>query len=183
MPRMSVDELAFELLSSYPEGVDVDHMISRCEAEGLRLDAVSRRYDELQWQAEEIAFRTVETVVPKSVIDLTGLESTRMRIKGQAFWVTVAERSEFGGVEYWLVREPKNEHDSNAVAVYGRGRKLGYVSAARAALLAPLLDSMRAEAFAVTKTGASAEQGTRMWVDIPKVDALRKFVRSYGRHG
>lgn len=42
-----------------------------------------------------------------------------------------------------LVREPKNEHDSNAIAVFAEaaGGKAGFVPASPAKRLAPLLDA------------------------------------------
>lgn len=50
------------------------------------------------------------------------------------------DREAYSGREYPLVREPENKHDSNAVAVYGRGRKVGYLSTAKAAGVGPELD-------------------------------------------
>lgn len=176
---MTVNQLAGELFEKYPNELEFDYAWKRCEAEGLSLADVDRRYDELKYAAAEIAQRTVQTFKPKSVVDLTELDSVRMRVKSQAFWVTAAERSKFSGGDFWLVREPTNEHDASAVAVYGRGRKLGYVSSARAAMIAPFLDALPGDAFKVAGAGIG-EQGTRMWVDVPKVDALRKFTRTSG---
>ena len=53
---------------------------------------------------------------------------------------------------------------------------MGHLSAARAASLTPLLDQLGGEAYRVTGTGVTANS-TVLWVDVPKVDALRKFVR------
>ena len=87
------------------------------------------------------------------------------------------ERAKYGGTEYALVREPNNPHDSDAVAVYGKGRKVGYLSAAKAAAVAPSLDAMGAGAYRV---GGTSVQGNsiRLWVDVPKVPGLREFVRA-----
>lgn len=101
----------------------------------------------------------------------------RTRIKGSAYYVTDVERDRYGGREYLLVREPDNAVDASAVAVYGRGRKVGHLSAARSAALAPLLDELGADAYRVTGTGTSANSMI-LWIDAPKVDALRKFVRA-----
>lgn len=108
------------------------------------------------------------------VRDLRQLTSKRVRIVGSSNWVIDAERSKYGGSEYLLVREPKNEYDPNAVAVYGKGRKVGYVSAAKAASFAPILDSLPEDAFLVSGT-STVEGSLRLWVDLPSVPALRKM--------
>ncbi len=175
--RMTVDELADELFAEFPDGIDPETLWDRCEAAGLRMEDVDRRMDEVRYAADELAARTVETLTPSSIVDLSDLDSVRMRIKGQSHWVTVAERKEFGGVEYWLVREPRNKYDKNAVAVYGQGRKVGYISAARAAMLAAMLDEVGADAYLVGGANG-ADMGIRQWVDVPKVEALRSYVRT-----
>jgi HIRAN domain len=121
----------------------------------------------------------VETVKPESLsqCDLRSLSSVRARIKGSANWVTESGRSKFGGTEYLLVREPTNKADSSAVAIYGKGRKVGYVSAAKAAAFAPLLDSMPEDAFVVGGT-STVENSIRLWVDLPTMPALREFTAS-----
>lgn len=111
------------------------------------------------------------------VLDLRELPSTRLRIKGSANWVTDLERGTFGGTEYLLVREPKNRFDKSAVAVHGKGRKVGYVSAAKAAALAPILDPLPFDAFQVSGTSV-IENSIRLWVDIPKIVELRQFVKT-----
>lgn len=107
-------------------------------------------------------------------VDLRGLPSSRFRIVGTAHWVTDAERRTYSAQEYELVREPNNEHDTRAVAVYGRGRKVGYLSAAKAAGLAPELDRLGEAAFVVGGDSVT-EHSIRMWVDIPRLPALRAF--------
>lgn len=89
------------------------------------------------------------------------------------------ERGKYLGTEYLLVREPDNPADRFAIAVYGNRRRVGYVSAKRAALLAPLLDSVEADAFAVAgaTTRAHADAALRAWVDLPRVPALRAHLR------
>lgn len=170
----SAAALARELLAENPDGVPVDVLVGRAEAAGLDVQAVDRVLDQLA----EVAAVTVRTVKPAAlrVVDLSGLDSVRTRIKGSGYWVTDAERRRFGGREYLLVCEPDNEADPHAVAVYGKGRKVGHLSAARAASLTPLLDQLGGEAYRVTGTGVTANS-TVLWVDVPKVDALRKFVR------
>ena len=109
-------------------------------------------------------------------IDLRSLASRRLRIVGVANYLHDRERSLFGGVEYRLVREPKNVYDANAVAVHGQERKVGYLSAAKAASLAPLLDRLGEAAFAVSGCGVT-EASARLWVDLPRVPELRTFHR------
>lgn len=171
--RMTVEQLARELFAEHPDGIETELLWERCEQEDLSMADVDRRIDDLRLEAQ----RTVETLKPRNIIDLSHLESVRMRVKGQAHWVTVAEREKFSRGDFWLVREPRNEYDKNAVAVFGGGRKLGYVSAARAAMVAPLLDEFEGDAFKVGGVGVG-DQGIRMWVDVPKVPALRAFSRA-----
>lgn len=125
-------------------------------------------------RAASVKKHTIEMTDLK-IVDLAELPSLRTRIKGSAYWVTDAERRRHGGNEYLLVREPSNEHDPNAVAVYGCGRKVGYLSTAKAAALAPPLDQLGADAYRVTGAGANA-QSIRLWIDLPRTPALRDFV-------
>lgn len=87
------------------------------------------------------------------VLDLRDVAYGRHRIVGSANYVTDDERGVYGGKSYLLVREPDNPHDGNAVAVYGRKRKVGYLSAAKAAGLASLLDGLGFDA-----TGSGVRQ-------------------------
>ena len=168
------ESVARDLFREFPDGIDVDTLWDRCEAAGVEMSRVDRALDELRYAAEV----KVETVKADAlrVLDLTALPFVRTRIKGSAYWVTDAQRRRFGGPEYLLMREPQNRADPNAVAVYGHGRKVGYVSTAKAAGLAPLLDRLAADAYRVG--GAGAEQGMRLWVDLPTLDGLRRFVKA-----
>ncbi|WP_295125938.1 HIRAN domain-containing protein [uncultured Leifsonia sp.] len=112
-----------------------------------------------------------------NVRDLREVPSVRMRIVGSAHWVSDSARATYGGTEYLLVREPTNTHDSSAVAVYGGGRKVGYLSAAKAASLAPLLDAMGADAYRVGGTSVLGNS-IRLWVDVPRVPDLRAVART-----
>jgi hypothetical protein len=122
--------------------------------------------------------RTKKSVIEEaelSVLDLRQIASVRARIVGTANYVSDAQRSKFGGTEYLLVREPRNKHDSNAVAIYGKGRKVGYVSANKAASIADMLDALRFDAFKVGGTG-TLSNSSRLWADLPTVPGLRAFV-------
>lgn len=111
------------------------------------------------------------------VVDLTGLDSVRLRVRGSAYTVSDAGRRRHGGTEYLLIREPDNRADPQAVAVYGMtGVRVGYVSAARAATLSPLLAQLDGDAFKVSGAGTTSGSMT-MHVDVPKVEPLRRFVR------
>ncbi|MFE4078262.1 HIRAN domain-containing protein [Paenarthrobacter sp. YIM B13468] len=115
-----------------------------------------------------------------SILDLTGIKSTRTRIVGLSYWVPDAGRAKHGGTEYLLLREPKNEWDADAVAVYGKGRKVGHLSAAKAAALAPIFDALDYDAFRVGGASVSPNS-SNLWVDLPALPALRSFVKSMER--
>lgn len=126
---------------------------------------------------DEPEFVTPTTLTVSEPTDLRSLDSTRMRIKGIGNYVGWNERHAVGGTEYVLVREPDNPHDSCAVLVLSNGRKVGYVSAARAKILAPLFDSLASAGYVVGGTGPS-DESVQLWVDIPRADVLRAFVKS-----
>lgn len=110
-------------------------------------------------------------------IDLSHLESVRMRIKGVANYVGFDERAQVGATQYRLIREPGNLHDTNAVVVAALdGRKIGYVSAARAQMIASCLDEMGAGSYLVGGASVS-DTSSRLWVDVPKAEALRRFAK------
>lgn len=108
-------------------------------------------------------------------LDLRELESTRVRVKGTSYVIPDRLRENVGGTVYVLRREPSNVHDTNAIVVLWEGRKVGYVSAVKAASLAPLFDRLGGGDFVVSGMGAYT-RSTRLWVDLPRVPALRAFV-------
>jgi hypothetical protein len=115
-----------------------------------------------------------------SILDLRELPSNRFRIVGSGFWVTDSGRYKHGGSDYLLVREPKNKWDANAVAVYGKGRKVGHLSEAKAAALAPILAQLSFDAYRVG--GAPpGDNSIRMWVDVPAVPKLRAFLKTVAK--
>lgn len=101
------------------------------------------------------------------ILDLQAVPSTRMRIRGTSY----ASSKVVGSTKYLLLREPYNRHDEYAVAVYSGGLKAGYVSAAKAAVIAPLLDQLKQDAFLL---GGDIDFN----VDVPRVPSLREFVKS-----
>jgi len=114
-----------------------------------------------------------------SIIDLRSLDYVRTRIKGTANYLNDGDRAVYGGTEYVLVREPKNPNDADAVAIYGNERKVGYVSAAKAASMSSVLDGISADAFRVSGTSV-IDHSIVLWVDLPRISALRVFARSVG---
>ncbi|MDR7113745.1 hypothetical protein J2X03_003645 [Microbacterium trichothecenolyticum] len=118
-----------------------------------------------------------QRLVVAEPMDLRALDATRMRIKGIGNYVGWNERRAVGGTTYVLVREPENLHDPCAVLVLSNGRKVGYVSAARAKILAPLFDTLGSAGYLVSGTGPS-DDSVQLWVDVPKAEVLRAFVKS-----
>jgi hypothetical protein len=175
---MTSRRLAHQLVAKYPDGVPDWHEV---DTHGLDPQAVAAAYEDVLRYANEdkrVKVRTVDLAALR-VVNLTGLESVRMRIKGPAYWLRDNERGKFGGREYLLIREPDNETDGAAVAVYGvAGRKVGHISTSRSAALAPVLDSMNADAFRVTGAGVTSAS-SQLWVDVPKMDALRRLAREH----
>jgi len=138
------------------------------------------RVDRVQTSRDNhVKIATID-VASLKVLDLREVGSTRTRIKGSEYWMSDSARARFGDTEYLLLREPKNRNDANAVAVYGKGRKVGYVSAAKAAALAPILDPLPFDAFKVG--GASVmENSIRLWVDLPRLGEMREFLKRLNR--
>lgn len=107
-------------------------------------------------------------------VDLRGLPSIRIRVRGTTNYIPDELREHVGGTVYMLRREPDNVHDGSAIGVFWEGRKVGYVSAAKAAALAPLLDRIGGD---VVVSGMGAYTSSiRLWVDLPRVPELRRFV-------
>lgn len=165
-------DVARVLFARYGGTVDTDTLFDLSEACNCDPQAVDTALDGIRAEAAV----GVEIVDPKSLItlDLRATESTRHRVVGVGHWLTAEERKSFGGVDYLLVREPENEFDSNAVAVYLENRKIGYTTAARARILAPLLDPLPANSFRVSGDSDLA-------VNIPIPTALRQVRHSLGR--
>jgi hypothetical protein len=107
------------------------------------------------------------------VSDLRGLPSTDLRVVGSSYWISYEERERLASDRYYLVREPENEHDANAVAVYSMGRKVGHLSAVKAEAYAPLLDRLGADAFLVG--GTSREGKSALVILVPRVPELRRL--------
>lgn len=174
--RPNAARLAGQLLLEFPDEVPDEVLAARAEAEALSPQTVARVLDRLRSGSTETAGpqRRSIRVSTLEIVDLTSLPSVRMRVKGSAYSVTDAERRRFGGTEYLLVREPENVADPQAVAVYGRGHRVGYLSQARAASSSSLLAELTGDAFKVSGTGTTSSSIV-LWVDVPTVGALRKL--------
>lgn len=105
--------------------------------------------------------------------DLTSLAASRFRVKGTFAYVPDRDRHSVGGHEYWLVREPRNRHDKNAVAVWDATRKVGHISAAKARLFAPELDRIGAVAFRVR--GEPPTDRISLFVHLPNIAGVRSY--------
>lgn len=73
------------------------------------------------------------------------------------------------GAAITLVREPNNEHDKNAVAVWANGQRVGYIPKKQNLVLAQFIDQQPIRSMAF-------DSGTGFKTDVRAVDA--KFVRS-----
>ncbi len=130
-------------------------------------EAVAARSD------RRLRVRMIETDGLK-VVDLRHLDSMRTRIVGSGYNVDDAEREHYSAMSYLLIPEPDNPADKRAIAVYSKGRRLGYVSAKRASMMQPLLAKIDADAFLVAGTGITPNSIV-MFLDLPRVPALREF--------
>lgn len=100
-----------------------------------------------------------------------GAGGALVRAVGESYWVKPETVAALSVDHFIIVREPRNKHDANALAVYGGGRKVGYVSAARASTYAPLLDALSVSRVRVARDG---EDGLRF--RLPSLSALRRAV-------
>lgn len=112
-------------------------------------------------------------------LDLGELPSLRLRVTGTAYVVPDGMREHIGRDSYLLVREPGNSADRNAVAVYWSGMRVGYLSRAKAASYAALLDGMAAEAFRVNGAPPRTENSVVLFLNLPSLPALREFARTH----
>ncbi|TQL72764.1 HIRAN domain-containing protein [Enteractinococcus coprophilus] len=80
--------------------------------------------------------------IPSVAIDLRHDAERVFRVVGSSHWVDPDTMGKYVADYFFLHREPENEYDTNAVAVYGGDRKFGYLKAAAAAEYAPLFDQI-----------------------------------------
>jgi len=155
--------------------VDVDEMYSRAESAGVDPQEVDEEFYKLREQA---AVKVVRRRFPADkVLDVKAVDAIRQRVRGLSYWVTSDERSKYGADEMFLVPEPGNEFDSQAVAVFSRGRKIGYLTSARAAMVFPLLVELPGIALRVRGEGRSGSSSA-LWVYVPETEPLRRHIRA-----
>ena len=175
-PKLTVTQLAKQIRRDHPNGMDTMEFFDLCEAHGLDPQAVDRKIDQLGADARVKPERV--NVDGLNIVDLTGLEPTRLRVRGTANYIRDSQRANLIATQWLLIREPENVHDVNAVAVHALdGRKVGFVSAKRAALMAPLLDQLDGGAHLVGGSGAKPET-IALHVDLPRIAELRAFAAS-----
>ncbi|SDS10959.1 hypothetical protein SAMN04489860_0814 [Paraoerskovia marina] len=121
----------------------------------------------------------VEPVAPaeRTVLDLSGVDSVRVRIVATDVLLGEEERESVDRTEYLVVREPADVDAVSTLAVFDGERKIGYLSPAKADLLVPLLDSMPADAFRIAGDPDVAKP-EQFWAFIPRVPALRAHAQS-----
>jgi len=112
------------------------------------------------------------------LMDLAAVQAVRHRIVGLAHYTPAGrDREQYGDTTYVLVLEPENKADKNAIAVYGHncGRKVGFLSAAKAAQLHPILKRAEVDGFTVAgeSTRGISEQ---LWVDVPNARGMAAFL-------
>lgn len=100
------------------------------------------------------------------------LPTSRVRTVGQGHYLTGDERDGLNMRVAVLVRDRDNPVDPLAVAVIRKdGRKVGYVSEAKARTFAPILDKLG------TMKVTCTVDGSRLWLDLPKPADLRKAIK------
>lgn len=123
------------------------------------------------WYAPAVEVSEVFEPVPESAFDLRVAEGTSCAIAGISHWVDDSDIAKSG--QLYLRREPSNEHDVNAVAVYAETRKVGYLSAGRAKSYAPLLDQLGGQAVV-----SRDESRSRASFFLPPIPEMRKIVKA-----
>ncbi|MGK0715009.1 HIRAN domain-containing protein [Leucobacter sp. W1153] len=151
---------------------------------GPRFEPTEESANEFWSSQEPQAISLVESAGPvladrdsfsqSGAVDLRDLEAKRVRVVGTSFALRDGEQVK--AREWMLVREPENPHDLNAIAVKRvSGKRVGYVSAKQAELYAPLLDVIGSK-FLVGGEGNFGSTSSRLWVDLPRIPGLRKYV-------
>lgn len=110
--------------------------------------------------------------IPPIAVDLRENAKRLYRVFGSRYWIELDEIRKCPATIFFLHREPDNQHDKNAIAVYGGTRKFGYLAATAAAKYAPLLDRMGSH-FIVRR---DYEGYTGDGFYLPSLPVLRKLV-------
>lgn len=158
--------------------VDVADEASRIKVRKQAAAAPARRSGAAKAAAKP---RNAIKVGDMRLLDLRHLDSVPLKLRGISHYVSERGRAQFGDSELVLKREPTNPHDAIAIAVYGKGRKLGHVSAARAAQLTPMLDRLGYDGYLVDGIVEQVPgRMTQLHVMLPRVPVLRAWAK--GQH-
>ncbi|TQO20263.1 hypothetical protein FB472_1887 [Rhodoglobus vestalii] len=133
------------------------------------LDAEAK--DALEQAERQAIFRERHLFNLADYVDLSGLDSTRLKARGQGNYTD--KRASFMSGVCRLVREPGNTYDPNAIVTFIGQQKVGYVSASRAASMAPLMDEIGKPLI----IGADLS-GSPVILLLPTLPALRSWVAS-----
>ncbi|WDG16999.1 hypothetical protein [Microbacterium sp. Clip185] len=111
--------------------------------------------------------------------DLRHLPSRPVALERTHYIVNDRERHGDERRAYVLRRAKRSRRDKGGISVTSNGRGVGYLPAAAAHEVGPLIDRLGG---AVVVNGAGARDGgIRLWVDLPEIDNLRQFVDSAER--
>jgi hypothetical protein len=127
--------------------------------------------DALEEAERQVVFSERHLFNLADYVDLSGLDSTSLKIRGKGNYTD--KRASFMSGVCRLVREPENTCDPNAIVAFIGEQKVGYVSASRAASMAPLMDEIGKPLI----IGADLS-GSPVILLLPSLPALRSWVAS-----
>jgi len=109
--------------------------------------------------------------------DLRDLPSRRVFVERTPYIVNDQERQGQADRLYVLRHEPRRAAARAGIAVFAKGRGVGYLSPATSVTLAPLLDAIGG---AAVVNGVGAGRGSlRLRVDVPLADAFEAYIREH----
>jgi hypothetical protein len=117
-----------------------------------------------RWLARLPRWLATEPALPPLELPLAGFRHHR----AGAIWPFLKP-----GLELRLRREPWNHHDAQAVAVYYRQEKLGYLPRTDNASIARWLDQGRGLRASIAALGADAQRGGRLLLRVQLMQTVR----------
>lgn len=141
-------------------------------SENPSISEVSLRGSRQSWNDGTTGVTAHYRPAPNVAVDLRDDADRVFRVVATSHWVEADTMGRYAADYFFLHREPDNEYDANAVAVYGGDRKFGYLEAAAAAEYAPLFDQVGSD-FIVARdqTYYGGDQ-----FRLPHVPILRKII-------
>ena len=133
---------------------------------------LSRQGPEQTYHDDDAGLTVVHRPVPNVAIDLRNDADRVFRIVVSAHWVDSETMGRYAADYFFLHREPDNDYDANAVAVYGGDRKFGYLEASAAADYAPLFDQVGTDFIVARDQDYYGGDQFR----LPHVSTLRKII-------